>query len=54
MAQATLDHFWTLIETIDVCMMATRDSGARRDCGKSDPDIAVIRVAPSRAEYWDF
>jgi len=22
-------------------------------CGSEDPDIAVIRVVPSRAEYWD-
>ena len=128
MAAAELDHFWALIETIDVCMMTTRDSGALRarpmiavidkgthefrfltrlsthktgelaanpdvnlafsdpgagkfvsvsgqayltqdrklidslwtteaeayfDCGQADPDIAVIRVVPSRAEYWD-
>ena len=31
------------------------DSAAERyfGCGKDDPDIGVIRVVPSRAEYWD-
>jgi general stress protein 26 len=31
----------------------TTEAEAYFGCGKADPDIAVIRVVPSRAEYWD-
>jgi general stress protein 26 len=128
MAEEALDTFWSLIESVDVCMMTTRDANALRarpmvpkidkatrefrfltrmsthkvdelaahpdanlafcdpgsgafvsvsgqayltqdrrlidrlwspdaeayfSCGKDDRDIAVIRVVPSKAEYWD-
>jgi general stress protein 26 len=29
------------------------ESASRLACGSDDPDIAVIRVVPSRAEEWD-
>jgi general stress protein 26 len=31
----------------------TASADAYFGCGKNDPDIAVIRVVPSKAEYWD-
>lgn len=31
----------------------SRAAEAYFGCGKEDPDIAVIRVVPSQAEYWD-
>jgi len=34
-------------------LLWSSDAEAFFDCGKDDPDIAVIRVVPSQAEHWD-